>query len=234
MTGTPAISATSASVVPISTSMTPERGAPLMVSSAVPRVSPRPASRNHRSPKRAISAAWARVSTFWTSVGRPSTPRSNGRGGFDVGRASPSLTKWTAADSSPAMYDRGGATSSIGIRVRSARDSSRRSANARSRAAIAWVCSEPTYRMIHSAPTASAASSAPSSTRCGRVAIRTRSFADRGSPSAPLARTIASPYRLLRDRGPLAGDGEAGSAAAQEARRLEQGRGCRARELAVG
>ena len=73
-----------------------------MVTSAVPRVTARPASRYHRSPLRAISAAWARLSTFWTSVGRPSMPRSNGRGGVVVGRPSPSLMKWTAADSSPA------------------------------------------------------------------------------------------------------------------------------------
>ena len=33
-----------------------------------------------------------------TSVGRPRTPRSNGRGGTVAGRASPSLTKCTAAD----------------------------------------------------------------------------------------------------------------------------------------
>jgi hypothetical protein len=49
-----------------------------------------------------MSATWARVSTFCTSVGRPPTPFSNGRGGIDVGSATPSLTLCTAADSSPA------------------------------------------------------------------------------------------------------------------------------------
>ena len=81
----------------------PRRGpTPLIVTSALPGVVSRPISRYQPSPNRAISAAWARLSTFWTSVGRPSMPRSYGRGGVIVGRASAALTKWTAADSSPA------------------------------------------------------------------------------------------------------------------------------------
>ncbi len=157
------------------------------VTSALPPVGP-PISRYQAAPWRAISAAWARLSTFWTSVARPSIPRSNGRGGVVVGRASASLTKWTAADSSPATYVGGAATSATGRRRSAAR-----SAIARDRAARAMVCSLPTYRTIRSAPTASAAICAPSSTRCGRAAIRVRSLALRGSPSAPLASTIARP-----------------------------------------
>ena len=82
----------------------PSFAAPVTVISAVPGVAPRPVSRYQPGPRRAISAAAARLSTFWTSVGRPPIPRSKGRGGVVVGRASPSLTKWTAADSSPATY----------------------------------------------------------------------------------------------------------------------------------
>ena len=43
-----------------------------------------PTARNHSGPKRATSAKCASVSTFWTSVGAPPTPRSNGRGGVNV------------------------------------------------------------------------------------------------------------------------------------------------------
>src|SRR5581483_3100295 len=50
-----------------------------------------PSSRNHAAPRWAIDAAWARVSTLLTNVGRPSIPSSNGRGGFTRGRAGPPL-----------------------------------------------------------------------------------------------------------------------------------------------
>ena len=49
-----------------------------------------------------MRAIWAIVSTFWISVGRPPTPRSNGRGGVAVGFAGPPFSQWTSALSSPA------------------------------------------------------------------------------------------------------------------------------------
>ena len=57
----------------------PSFAAPVTVISAVPGVAPRPVSRYQPGPRRAISAAAAaRLSTFWTSVGRPPIPRSKG------------------------------------------------------------------------------------------------------------------------------------------------------------
>src|SRR5207244_392980 len=47
--------------------------------------------------------------------------------------------------------------------------------------------------MMSFAPTARAASSAPSITRCGRAAISERSLRLNGSPSAPFASTTAPP-----------------------------------------
>ena len=49
-----------------------------------------------------MSAMLASVSTFWTSVGRPRTPRSNGRGGTKAGLAGPPFSHCTSALSSPA------------------------------------------------------------------------------------------------------------------------------------
>ena len=99
---------------------------------------------------------------------------------------------------------------------------SRRSAMAR-RSALAGARGgpDPTYRTIRSAPTASAAISAPSRTRCGRSRSRVRSFALSGSPSAPLTRTTAGPPGLPGDRAPLAPDREAGAAAPEQAAGLE-------------
>ena len=86
----PADAATSRMLVPIAISITPGwLTPPPTVTRALPRVTPDPSSRYQPSPNLAMRATWARVSTFWTSVGRPSTPRSNGRGGTVVGRASP-------------------------------------------------------------------------------------------------------------------------------------------------
>src|ERR1700736_3832336 len=73
--------------VPTGTSITPGRTtAPLTVTRAVPGSSGLPDWRNHTAPLRAIWARCARVSTFWTSVGRLPTPLSKGRGGAVVGR----------------------------------------------------------------------------------------------------------------------------------------------------
>ena len=57
---------------------------------------------NQGAPYRPIRATWARVSALSTRVGRPATPRSNGRGGTKVGLASPPFNQCTRADSSPA------------------------------------------------------------------------------------------------------------------------------------
>ena len=62
-----------------------------------------------------------------------------------------------------------------------------------------------------------AASSAPSSTRCGRAAISARSLALSGSPSAPLTRTRASSTGALRDGRPLSANGKARATAAEQA-----------------
>src|SRR6202000_3250484 len=48
-----------------------------------------PTPRNQRGPLLAISARWARVSTFCTRVGTPCSPRSVIRGGMNVGIAGP-------------------------------------------------------------------------------------------------------------------------------------------------
>ena len=50
-----------------------------------------PSARNQSAPWRAINAMCASVSTLQTSVGRPRTPRSNGRGGTVVGSRGPPL-----------------------------------------------------------------------------------------------------------------------------------------------
>ena len=60
-----------------------------------------------------MSARLASVSTFWMSVGRPRTPRSNGRGGVKVGLAGPPFSQCTSALSSPATKRSGTDTSSI-------------------------------------------------------------------------------------------------------------------------
>ena len=49
-----------------------------IVSSAVPGSALVPSERNHDAPNRATRARWASVSTFWTSVGAPRRPLSNG------------------------------------------------------------------------------------------------------------------------------------------------------------
>ena len=67
-----------------------------------------PAARNQRGPYRAISARWARVSTFCTRVGAPPRPRSLTRGGWNVGSAGPPPSRFTSAVSWPAR-NRGGA-----------------------------------------------------------------------------------------------------------------------------
>ena len=111
-----------------------------------------PMARNQRGPYRAIRARWASVSTFCTSVGAPPTPRSDTRGGTNVGTAGPPLSRFTSADSWPAR-NRGGASATVtGTRSRPAAD---RWARARP---ISWLTPECTYRYASLAPTASAAS----------------------------------------------------------------------------
>src|SRR5262245_30411613 len=57
----------------------------------VPGDRPVPAARKASAPIRASTDRLARVSTFDTSVGRPATPDSYGRGGLSVGFAGPPL-----------------------------------------------------------------------------------------------------------------------------------------------
>ena len=106
-----------ASGVPIAASATStEPLACRSVHSMLPGSSGVPSPRNQPGPYRAISARWASVSTFWTSVGRPSTPRSNTRGGVNCGTAGPPLTRLASADSSPARKRCGDQTISTGSR----------------------------------------------------------------------------------------------------------------------
>ncbi len=82
-----------------------------MVSSAEPGAACVPTELNQSGPYLAIRARCASVSTLFTSVGRPPTPRANGRGGTNTGSAEPPLRKFTSADSSLATYLWGKATS---------------------------------------------------------------------------------------------------------------------------
>ena len=63
---------------------------------------------------------WARVSTLFTSVAWPPTPRSKGRGGTYTGTAGPPLRKFTSADSSLATKPPGTATTRTAASARPA------------------------------------------------------------------------------------------------------------------
>ena len=102
----------------------------------------------------------------------------------------------------------------------------RRSASARLTAACAAAVERFIARTISRAPTASAASSAPSSTRCGASSSSVRSLALSGSPSAALT-TIARRPRRGGDGPQLDRGGERGAAAAAQTRGrhlVDQGR----------
>ena len=121
---------------------------------------------------------WARVSTFWTRVGRRLYPSWAGSGGVSRGRGGlPSRCASTAV-SSPATYPaalRASVTRRRGLR-------GPRSASA----ADSVGCASAGAAMITSrAPTARPADSTPSSTRCGTRVKSVRSFALIGSPSVP-------------------------------------------------
>ena len=185
------MASTSPTGVPASISNTPGMPtAPVRVTSIVPGASGDPACRNQAEPYRAMSATWASVSTFATRVGRRATPRSNGRGGVTVGLASPPLSQLISAVSSLATYRRGSWLMVMGT--------SDRPASPRSCTADQTVCtcaarvwSRHTCTAV--APTARAASTAPSSTRCGARLSRAWSFSLAGSLSMPLATTTADP-----------------------------------------
>ena len=101
----------------------------------------------------------------------------------------------TSADSSLATYSFGTCTTLM--------ETGSRPAAARS-ATAAWADEGPPCRatMTSRAPTASAASTAPSSTRCGRMRIRSASLCEAGSPSAALTTTTGrrrpATARILR------------------------------------
>ncbi len=108
--------------MPSAISYTPGwRTAPLTVTSADPAV---PSSLNQSAPNRAISAMWARVSTFSTSVGRPCAPFWDGRGGTKDGRAAPPFNWLTSAVSWLATYVPATVTTWIGTRFRPRRSRS--------------------------------------------------------------------------------------------------------------
>ena len=155
-----------------------------------------------------MSARWARVSTFWTRVGFPPSPRSDSRGGVAVGVGIPRSIQCTTALASPATNRSAAVTTRI--RTGSAR-ARRRSATASSTISrTEWCTTITAWR----APTSSAASAAPSRTRCGDRASRTLSFALAGSPSVPFATTTgACPGR---HRGQFPRGGETGAAPAGE------------------
>ena len=90
-----------------------------------------PTWRNHVAPKRAMSATWARVSTFWTRVGRPPTPRSRMEVSPTKEGTAPlrPLSALTTADSWPARKASGASAISMAI---GSRRRARRSASAAS------------------------------------------------------------------------------------------------------
>ncbi len=135
-------------------------------------------------PWRRMNGRLASVSTLLTSVGRPSTPSSNGRGGLSVGLAGPPLID-PHRGRSPRRRCRPGRRSP-------------RSPAAAPGARRRWPAPLPPRsrhagrrrrRMPRRAPTIRAASRRPSSTRCGRLRSSQRSLTEAGSPSSPLAST---------------------------------------------
>ena len=150
-----------------------------------------------------MSAMLASVSTLLDErrSGRR-RPRSKGRGGTSVGLASPPLRKWTSADSSPATYRDGVATSSTehavgadAIGARASACSQRVDAPPRS--------SRSTQTSARSAPTACAAATAPSSTRCGAVSEEHGVLgAGRLALGAVGDHDSAAPARAARERRP--------------------------------
>ena len=84
-------------------------------------------ARNQSAPKRATSARWARVSAFWTRVGPPPRPRSDGHGGVRVGVGATCAGPRSAL-ASPATNPSGPVRTRIGTRVahgRAGRDARR-------------------------------------------------------------------------------------------------------------
>ena len=191
--GPPAWSRMSSTAVPTGTSTTEGRTTdPATVTSVVPGALVQPLSRNQSPPLRPISARCASVSTFCTSVGRPSTPFWNGRSG-NTGVATPSPTQCARALSSLATYRAGGSTRAIGT------GSSSRSRRARVSTSSA---AEPRWTAMRAseAPTLCAANERPSRTRCGLAAMRATSLLLAGSPSIPLAMAMGCRPRLRRRR----------------------------------
>ncbi len=133
-----------------------------------------------------MSARCASVSTFCTSVGAPRRPRWASRGGVAVGAGTPRWTHCTTALAWPATNPSAAVRTSSRTRSRPARA---RSATASSRISRTSRCTTITASL---APVISAASTAPSRTRCGEQAMSTRSFTLAGSPSVPFATTTGA------------------------------------------
>src|SRR6185369_16438052 len=86
----PTADSAASTVAPTGTSTTAGCAtAPRTVSTSDPGSACVPTCRNQPEPYRASRARLASVSTFWTSVGRPFTPRSAVCGGRNVGSAAP-------------------------------------------------------------------------------------------------------------------------------------------------
>ncbi len=138
-----------------------------------------------RVPNRAMSATWASVSTFWTSVGRPPTPRSRtGRRPTNDGMpAFRPLMVLTTADSWPARNRSGATTMSTGhgssagplVVHRCAGSSARRRPAARARRPAGAEGRRGDGGSVQD--------------EMGTVVDRYRSLPLAGSPSAPLATT---------------------------------------------
>src|SRR5207253_3172892 len=126
---------------------------------------------------------------------------SNGSGGVKVGLARPRLRNWMSAVSSPATNPSGTATARRRTRLSSLPP---RSAIALERASSPSRSARETATIASRAPTACAAATAPSSTRCGKYRTRTLSLPLMGSPSVPFATTTGRPRRAATARSFLA------------------------------
>ena len=183
--GAPAQASTSHRAVPVGTSTTPGRGtAPPTVTRTVPGSVGDPSAANQSGPKRARRASCASVSALATRVGRPSTPLRQTGDCRPAGRASPVLRNRTSAVASDARYRAGTATGSTVTADAGRCDN----ATGRVRSTDEPACPASTIR---SAPTAAAAVSAPSITRCGDRSSSTSSLAEVGSASQQFATTTA-------------------------------------------
>ena len=185
---------------PDSSSVMPGRPtAPPSVTSIEPGSSSLPSSRNQSGPWRAMSAMLASVSTFWTSVGRPRTPRSIGPRRHEGRLRGPAVQPLherglLAGDEAVGHGDELDPLALAGAAALGDR--------ARPGSPCALVALRPTATTICARTDGAAAAAAPSSTRCGLIRISRLSLWLAGSPSTPFATTMgerpAATARSLR------------------------------------